>query len=121
MDTALARLGETATAGIDALVGESAERFTDTVTRFTKGLGNLEAATGLEILSDTHRKLDQLAQSCGAVYKPCGAGGGDVGLAFSTDPESVAALHNLAVAAGFKILDIGCDGTGLTVRRAPAG
>jgi phosphomevalonate kinase len=47
----------------------------------------LDKAASIGIWSDGHKRLRSLAQRLDVGYKPSGAGGGDFGLAFSTDAE----------------------------------
>ncbi|NND53968.1 MAG: hypothetical protein HKN56_03230 [Gammaproteobacteria bacterium] len=69
-------------------------------------LGELDTATGLGIWSDDHQQLAQLAADCGLVYKPSGAGGGDFGLAFSSDTKAVARFRAMHEAAGYRHIDL---------------
>jgi len=47
----------------------------------------LDTSAQLGIYDASHATMHALAQSCGVLYKPCGAGGGDIGAAFSDDAE----------------------------------
>jgi len=40
------------------------------------------------------------------LYKPCGAGGGDIGMAFADDPSALAHFRQQAAANGFTPLDL---------------
>ena len=51
------------------------------------------------------------------VYKPCGAGGGDIGIALSTDTDALAEFAERASASGFVRLDVGIDPQGYQVTR----
>lgn len=52
-------------------------------------LGELDKAASIGIWSDSHRAFQKLAMSMQIGYKPSGAGGGDFGLAFSADMQSL--------------------------------
>ncbi len=67
-----------------------------TFARYTEQLQALDAAARLGIYSPAHRQLNRLAIDAEVVYKPCGAGGGDVGAAISDDE---ARLDRFAAAA----------------------
>ena len=43
----------------------------------------------LKIFTTPHQRLDRIASELGLVYKPCGAGGGDIGIAFGFEPEAL--------------------------------
>jgi len=69
----------------------------------------------LGIYAAGHAELAGLAESTDVVYKPCGAGGGDFGVAMAVDPQ---ALHNFVTAARdnrFKPADLVIDPTGVAV------
>ncbi|MGA1675418.1 MAG: mevalonate kinase family protein [Pseudomonadales bacterium] len=57
------------------------------LTHYIDRLRALDADARLGIYDASHNAMHALAQSCGVLYKPCGAGGGDIGAAFSDDPE----------------------------------
>jgi phosphomevalonate kinase len=46
------------------------------------------------------------------VYKPCGAGGGDVGVALATSRSSLASFEKTAIRAGFSVLESSIDPRG---------
>ncbi|MFO7762499.1 MAG: hypothetical protein R6V61_02065 [Wenzhouxiangellaceae bacterium] len=50
-------------------------------------------AMDLQVMSAPHRRLAGLGRDCGVVYKSCGAGGGDLGIALATDPERLGAFE----------------------------
>jgi mevalonate kinase len=57
-------------------------------------LAELDAESGIGIITPAHRELAAHAAASGAVYKTSGAGGGDFGLAFATSPELIVRLAN---------------------------
>ncbi len=83
-----------------AALFESA-RLVEDLQDYVQALQALDAAAGLDIFSDAHRQLAQLAIDAGVVYKPCGAGGGDVGAAFARSGDAIERFNRLAAAAGF--------------------
>ncbi len=81
---------------------------------YAEGLHALGSASGVRIFSDEHLAIGALAREAGLVYKPCGAGGGDVGVVFAlNDPERLAALGARLAAAGFACVPLAVDETGL--------
>ena len=66
----------------------------------------LDQAAHLGIYGEGHEHLHALAKEWEVVYKPCGAGGGDVGAATARDGETLAAFSAAAVDAGFQRLDV---------------
>jgi len=112
VEGALARLGSISEEGVGALEEARSEVFLTAVGAFWQGLEDLGRVVGLSILSEEHRRLQRLARECGASYKPSGAGGGDLGLVFSTESEVVELARLRAQADGFQPLDLGVDPEG---------
>ncbi len=92
-------------------------RFMQQLHAYTVALKSLDEAARLGIFSAPHRLLSELAATFGVVYKPCGAGGGDLGMAFALK-ENARALESFELAAhtaGFTRLPLELDEHGITV------
>jgi len=110
---ALTELGRVSTTGIGHIRTGDLGGFLADVDAFADVMERLGHAAGIPIFSDEHVALHRLALDCGLSYKPSGAGGGDVGIGFSNDPEAVAAFAERAAAAGFPRLDLEIDPVGV--------
>ena len=109
-----------ATAARGAL-GEAAERFAaifregsvtgilDELDNYVAALRRFDADYGLGIFDAGHAHLVESAAAHGAVYKPCGAGGGDVGIAVAAAEDSLASFTDAAGALGFRRLEMNLD------------
>ena len=86
---------------------------------FTGVLRQFSDAYDLDVFGGGHAALVELARAQGLVYKPCGAGGGDVGVVLGDDTGRVARFVEQAAEAGFAALDVRLGGKtdveGLTV------
>ncbi len=78
----------------------------DELYRYTEALKALDAAADLGIYTAPHRAAERFADTRGLFYKPCGAGGGDVGMMVSTTPEPIALSASEAAAAGLVLLPL---------------
>jgi len=114
VDEAISRLGEASKTGIDALEAGAVSGFLDAVDRFWDALEALGREIEMPILSQEHRRLRRLAAECGVHYKPSGAGGGDLGIAFGFDPKAMQETTAGAMAEGFVVLDLEKDAKGFT-------
>lgn len=76
---------------------------------YIETLRRFDAELELGIFAAGHEALTIDAQNCGLVYKPCGAGGGDIGIVLGTDAEQVRAFAQRADDKGFKHLDMTID------------
>lgn len=78
-------------------------------------LASLDKAAQLGIYGPGHQRLARLAFDAGVVYKPCGAGGGDIGAAFTADPDAATRFHRAAAGEGFLPLALETASHGLEV------
>ncbi len=69
----------------------------------------------LGIFDAGHAELAAAAHAHGLVYKPCGAGGGDVGIAFASDAGAIEDFIAGGLPAGFRALDVGIDLSGVEI------
>ena len=94
-----------------------AEPILAAVREYAAAWRELDRTVGLGVFSREHRRLESLARAADCVYKPSGSGGGDCGLAFSTDRERLDTLRRAAREAGFLPLAVDLGVEGLRVGR----
>lgn len=81
------RLSSISLQGCRAYEDQDEEIFMKSVHLYENSLRELGQSSGLPIISGKHQELADLAWAEGAAYKPSGAGGGDIGLAFTTNEQ----------------------------------
>ena len=79
---------------------------------YTEALLRFDAAHRLGIFDAGHKTLAGRAAEAGMVYKPCGAGGGDIGVALATSRASLASFEKTAARSGFMRLALSIDPRG---------
>jgi phosphomevalonate kinase len=109
----LQKLIEAAAAVADAV--PDAAQFMRQLRAYAAALLSFDSAAQLGIYSSSHRTLSDLGTANGVVYKPCGAGGGDFGMAFAVDRQAIESFSQAARAAGFARLPLELDRDGITV------
>jgi phosphomevalonate kinase len=109
------RLGGVAEAGCRAASDGDARVFLSAVADYGEALEALGLAMGAEIVTGEHRRIGLLAGRLGVVYKTSGAGGGDVGLALSSRPESLSEFTAQVADLGFLVVGLDVDQRGLVV------
>ncbi|MDX1481555.1 MAG: hypothetical protein R3315_07770 [Woeseiaceae bacterium] len=93
-----------------------ASRALDALADFAAALAAFDQQKHLGIFAAGHDDLYRMATSYDdLVYKPCGAGGGDVGIAVARSRNALADFCRRAEAAGFSLLDAALDPRGVTV------
>lgn len=90
----------------------------DRLRRYSAALYDVDRVGQLGIYTPLHTKLHNLARVHQVQYKPCGAGGGDAGIAISDDPERLAAFISAAAASAPSVhpldLRLATDGIRIT-------
>ncbi len=110
-DDELARCSKSAILAIDS---GSAATALDALARYVEALENFDRAHDVGIFTAGHDALVAAARAQrNCVYKPCGAGGGDIGLAVAQGEEGLNALSEAAQSLGFRALDIEIDPHGV--------
>ena len=113
------------TLALQALAGAATSLFDAMANKrhwetYVEALQQLDNAAELGIYNNAHRQLAALSGSLGLVYKPCGAGGGDVGMAVGFDPDDHALLREfieLCATKDFMPLDLTGTPHGLYVEQ----
>lgn len=95
----------------------SAEDILGELRDYTKVLREFSQDHELGVFDAGHAELADAAEAAGLVYKPCGAGGGDVGIVFADNPQAVAAFADNAVTSNFRALKMNIDPRGVQVVR----
>lgn len=84
--------------------------------QYQKALFSLDQSAKLNIFTTEHLSLVKLAASCGLAYKPCGAGGGDIGIALSQDKDALEKFCSKVSNQNFLLLDLEMAEHGVTVK-----
>ena len=93
----------------------TANNFLSALKEYVECLAEFDSIAQLNIYTDAHRKLSDLAASLNVVYKPSGAGGGDLGLFVSEDPEHMNNFSQQAAQLGFQPLSMPITDQGLQI------
>lgn len=85
------------------------------LAQYVDALDALDRAARIGIFSEAHRTATSLASRHGVLYKPCGAGGGDMGVALAEDPDALDAFRTAVTRAGLHVVSAAIDPGGLSV------
>lgn len=107
------QLQEAAKLGEIALMKADAKEFLDSIAVYSELLQQLGNTFNMNIFSEEHLAILKLAKSAEIVYKTSGAGGGDIGMAFSLNPDRLAYLRGMLENCGISTLDITLANQGL--------
>ncbi|MCA1665466.1 MAG: hypothetical protein LC659_14575, partial [Myxococcales bacterium] len=83
-----------------------------------QAMAGLGEAAGCEIVTRPHTQLAALARRHGGAAKPSGAGGGDLGVAFTVGNDATQKLREDIRASGLTLLSLGAPAPGLRLENA---
>ncbi len=112
-EAAIGRLVSHAHAFATAVNANDAEGLVRAADAYCQAMAALGDAAGCEIVTKPHTQLAALARRHGGAAKPSGAGGGDLGVAFTVGVEATQRLREDARAAGLTLLSLGAPSPGL--------
>lgn len=92
-----------------------AAKFLDALSRLSMFVREFDNETRLGIYSDAHNRAADIADCTGILYKPSGAGGGDMGIALSTNRQKLTDFNRQAEQAGLTLMDFGISNHGASI------
>lgn len=95
--TRMTELASIAERGVSAFSAHDIKAFLEHVSNYGASLERLGDAAGVDIVGESHRRIGSVASARGAVYKPSGAGAGDIGIALYPRPEGAPHPDRLAL------------------------
>lgn len=78
----------------------------------------ISEAAGLDYFAGGHDAVERAAADAGVLYKPCGAGGGDFGVALATDRAAMARFESAVPVTGHTIVPLSLLAASGHARRA---
>jgi phosphomevalonate kinase len=115
----MSELGQIADGGIQAVASGDVATFLTALRTYARCLESLGSAAMLPIVSPVHRRIERLASKNGLVYKPSGAGGGDIGIALADDPRAAQRFREAVEREAFLVLDCPVAREGLRQEHDP--
>lgn len=100
------QMAETAQVGCEAWSKKNLPQFLNAVERYYTHMCNLGEKSGMPIISPVHRQIAELVKQHGGVYKPSGAGSGDIGIAFAQEIDTLNKIVEALKPTPFKVVDI---------------
>ena len=94
-----------------------ASDYLGTMNMYIEALRSMDRASELGIWGSGHNEAALAAEHLGITYKPCGAGGGDVGVGISTEPDRNTMFEESVLGLGFTVLDLAITNKGVQVEK----
>jgi len=91
-------------AGSSAFINNNISYFIEIVREYCKAMQKLGEQSDAPIVSREHRQLAEITAKNGAVYKPSGAGGGDIGVFFAGSPGVINNTKSAVETLGYHVV-----------------
>ena len=111
------RMQETCQAGLKAVSENDAGELAAQMGVYGRILGTMTDWAGIPVVTAMHRQAMTLAGQAGAHYKPCGAGGGDLGVAAAVAESAMTRLADALTDTGLWPIALAGDEQGVRVTR----
>lgn len=112
------RLAKASADIVTAWPGAGVAHIIDLISEYVQVLRQFSDDHDLGVFDGGHSEVSTLAADYGVVYKPCGAGGGDVGIVLSANAQAVDEFAAVAAELGFRRLELKIDKTGLIAEKS---
>jgi phosphomevalonate kinase len=113
----MSRLSVLAETGCMLYAEKKCSDFLDIVADYYKVLHDFSRKSQIAIISEVHKQIAEIVFANGGVYKPSGAGGGDIGLAFSDSASIIDRLKKELARHNFQTLSLGISSQGVMVSK----
>ena len=97
--------------------GQRSAEICSSLQSYTESLHRFNSVHALGIFAAGHDRLYAMSKSTDVLYKPCGAGGGDIGIALSLDSTALAAFVAGTKELGFQELTVAIDSNGVEISK----
>ncbi len=87
--------------------------FLETADKYYYMLQQLGSEAGIPIISEEHRQIREIVQKAGGVYKPSGAGAGDIGVALTDNPDVRDDIRERISASACQLLPLSISAQGV--------
>ncbi len=112
----ISKLTEIALNASLAFVGDKIDKFLGLLEEYFFYLRKLGEKSRADIVSETHQRIAAIVKKKGGVYKISGAGGGDIGLAFTNSPVIYRQISDSLLHQGLQILNLDFDQAGPLIK-----
>jgi len=102
--------------GIEAIRNSDTKLFLDVVSRYYEAMAELGKAAEAPIISTAHREIAAICRGADVQYKPSGAGGGDLGILFSRNPDRMREAVMALELAGYPSFDLQIGTHGIQIQ-----
>ncbi len=101
---------------ISAFKSSDVSAFLKEIGSYYETLKKLDHASEAGIITTTHKEIAHLVNRSGGIYKTSGAGGGDIGMAFTNSKDIAQKVSENILRSGYQLLNLSLSKKGITVK-----
>lgn len=101
--------------GIEAIKQKDTTKYVEAVKKYYNEMKNLGLQSNTPIVSKNHQEIFEIVTNAGGVYKPSGAGGGDLGIAFCNSLKTKEVISNNLGNTDYKIINLEISKDGIQI------
>lgn len=102
---------------ISAFQNNDVPAFLKRISSYYEALKKLDHASGAGIITTAHKEIAHVVSRSGGIYKTSGAGGGDIGMAFTNSTDIARKVSENILRSGYQLLNLSLSKKGLTVKQ----
>ncbi len=110
-NTLIRRLIDTSQIGCNSYRMQSKEQFLEAIKEYYHLMNELGKKSSMPIISEVHQDIANIVEKTKAVYKPSGAGSGDIGVAFANDSDHKKDIEKELNKSGYSCIDVEIEAT----------
>jgi len=111
----ISRLSTLSSSGCESYAEKKQADFLDIVKDYYEVLKNFSILSKIPIISDVHKKIAEIVYGSGGIYKTSGAGGGDIGIAFSDSKKTLERVKNELAQNKIETISLGISKEGVII------
>ncbi|MDR9417843.1 mevalonate kinase [Gracilimonas sp.] len=103
--------------GVKSFGSGDVDTFLEVISGFTECERELGKRSNTEIMSDVHEEIYSIVKSQGGTYKPSGAGGGDIGIAFCNSEHTMTKIKQAIDNSVFDLMNLEAQPAGVEISK----
>ncbi|MDR9414760.1 MAG: hypothetical protein RI564_00660 [Gracilimonas sp.] len=113
----ITKMADLSKEGVKTFGAGDTSAFLQVISDYAECERELGKQSGTEIMSDVHEEIYSIVENQGGTYKPSGAGGGDIGIAFCNDQETMYKIKRAINESVFDLMNLEVQPEGIQISR----
>ncbi|MCH2450785.1 MAG: hypothetical protein MK198_11670 [Gracilimonas sp.] len=116
-DSIITKMTDLSKEGVRTFEAGDTQAFLEVISDYADCERELGNKSRTEIMSDVHEEIFSIVKNQGGTYKPSGAGGGDIGIAFCSSEETMAKIKGAIDDSVFDLMNLDVQPAGVQISK----